>query len=198
NPVPDSNYQLIFRLYTRETGGSPFWAEAQTVPVRNGLFSVLLGAVNPIPSVPDAGNLYLSLQVGTARELTPRLRIVSSAYAFKADSANYAYAAQADNAWVRGWPDSVLFTIRQLGIARGGAGNMLYGSYPYTHTNLGVACTTGTSGHEKAYCTVGGGLGNIASGNFGTVGGGVHNTASGDYATVGGGLGNIGGSFAAT
>ncbi|MGC8798350.1 MAG: hypothetical protein ACP5PK_06810, partial [candidate division WOR-3 bacterium] len=35
NPVPDSNYQLIFRLYTRETGGSPFWAEAQTVPVRN-------------------------------------------------------------------------------------------------------------------------------------------------------------------
>ncbi|MEO0020120.1 MAG: hypothetical protein ABIK47_05720, partial [candidate division WOR-3 bacterium] len=87
NPVPDGNYQLTFRLYTEETGGSPFWTEEQTISVRNGLFSALLGAVNPIGSVPDAGNLYLSLQVGTGSELTPRLRIVSSAYAFLTERA---------------------------------------------------------------------------------------------------------------
>jgi len=90
NPVPDGNYQLTFRLYPDETGGTPFWNETQTVYVRNGLFSALLGAVTPINAVPDNGMMWLSLQVQTAPELSPRLRIVSSAYAFKADSANYA------------------------------------------------------------------------------------------------------------
>ena len=89
NPVPDGNYQLTLRLYTQETGGSPFWAEIDTVMVKKGLFSVLLGARNPITSIPDAGGVYLSLQVGTNPELTPRLRIVSSAYSFLSErSAN--------------------------------------------------------------------------------------------------------------
>ncbi len=269
NPVPDGNYQLTFRLYTEETGGSPFWTEAQTITVRNGLFSALLGAVNPIGSVPDAGNLYLSLQVGIAPELTPRLRIVSAAYAFlteraansdllqgkdttaldsryvnesqansitsamivdgtiaTADIANNAITSakigngevtmpkinqsgatlnqvikwngtqwapandsvgQGDSAWVRGTPDSVLYTIRPLGIARGGSNNMLYGNYRFTHTNLGVACVTGTSGEDYPYCTVGGGNGNTASARNATVAGGAGNTASGPSATVAGG-----------
>ncbi|MCR4424252.1 MAG: tail fiber domain-containing protein, partial [bacterium] len=120
---------------------------------------------------------------------------------------------QGDSAWVRGTPDSVLYTIRQLGIARGGANNMLYGSARYTHTNLGVACTTGTSGQDYYYCTVGGGYRNTASGNSttvaggyrnaasytnATVGGGYQNTASGYDATVGGGDGNTASGFAAT
>jgi len=409
NPVPDGNYQLTFRLYQQETGGTPFWTEAQTIMVRNGLFSALLGAVTPITSLPDAGTVWLSLQVGTAPELTPRLRIVSSAFSFlseraansdllqgkdttafvrtnqansitsvmivdgtiaSADIANNAVTSakigngevtmakinqsaattgqvikwngtqwapandsaggppsgpaggdltgtypnptiannavtsakiqdativnadisaaagisdtklagtgtvvtnlnadlldgyhasnflttsndygrsgvatdlyegtqtltqryvnegqaaggdltgtypnptiaqkgattgqvlkwtgsawaprndsigQGDNAWVRGTPDSVLYTIRQLGIARGGANNMLYGSYRYTHTNLGVACTTGTNGQDYYYCTVGGGGYNTVSANCATVGGGYINKASGGYATV--------------
>jgi hypothetical protein len=260
NPVPDGNYQLTFRLYTQETGGSPFWTEAQTVMVKSGLFSTLLGSVTPITAVPDAGNLYLSLQVGTGSEMSPRLRIVSAAYAFKADSANYAAPTgnaggdltgtypnptiannavtsakiqdgtivgadlnqmgassgqvlkwtgstwapgndsigQGDNAWVRGTPDSVLYTIRQLGIARGGAYNMLYGSYRYTHTNLGLACTTGTSGQNYNYCTVGGGKYNTASGECATVAGGTRNTASGSSATVGGGTNNTASYLCAT
>ena len=87
NPVPDGNYQLTFRLYQQETGGTPFWTETQTVSVQNGLFSVLLGSVTPISSLPDAGTVWLSLQVGTAPELTPRLRIVSSAFSFLSERA---------------------------------------------------------------------------------------------------------------
>jgi hypothetical protein len=111
-----------------------------------------------------------------------------------------------DNAWVRGTPDSVLYTIRQLGIARGGADNMLYGSNRFTHVNLGVACTTGTSGQNYLYPTVGGGYhnratngaatvsggaNNLAGATAATVGGGANNIASGDHATVGGGYHNI-------
>jgi len=133
NPVPDGNYQLTFRLYQQETGGTPFWTEAQTIMVRNGLFSALLGAVTPITSLPDAGTVWLSLQVEIAPELTPRLRIVSAAYSFLSEKAQTldqngagvgqvlkwngtAWAAANDefdnNAWVRGTPDSVLYTIR--------------------------------------------------------------------------------------
>jgi hypothetical protein len=53
-----------------------------------------------------------------------------------------------------------------------------------------MACTTGTSGQDIRYCTVGGGEDNAASGLYATVGGGEYNTASGYYATVGGGWHN--------
>jgi len=86
-PVPDGNYQLTFRLYPDSTGGSAFWSGAQTIPVRNGLFSALLGVILAIPSVPDAGKLCLGLQVAAGPELSPRLRIVSAAYAYLAERA---------------------------------------------------------------------------------------------------------------
>jgi len=89
NPVSDGNYQMTFRLYPDETGGTPFWNETQTVYVRNGLFSAFLGAVTPINAVPDNGEMWLGLQVESAPELTPRLRIVSSAFSFLSErSAN--------------------------------------------------------------------------------------------------------------
>jgi hypothetical protein len=92
-----------------------------------------------------------------------------------------------DNDWVRVGSDSVLYTTRQLGIARGGSGNALFGDLAFTHTNLGVACTTGMSGESFGYCAVGGGENNIAGGECATVGGGQYNAASNYYATVAGG-----------
>jgi hypothetical protein len=107
-----------------------------------------------------------------------------------------------DNDWLRGSGvlDTVLFTADYLGIARGGAGNMLYGESVYTHINLGVVCTTGTSAQNYKYCTVAGGFVNAASGDRATVAGGENNSASGNYSFVGGGLLNKAGgdySFAA-
>ncbi|MEO0078611.1 MAG: hypothetical protein ABIK86_06410 [candidate division WOR-3 bacterium] len=90
NAVRDSNYSVTFRLFTVASGGSAFWNETQTVTTRSGVFSVLLGSTTPIPYAPDAGNLYLEMQVNPNPAMTPRTRIVSAAYAFKADSANYA------------------------------------------------------------------------------------------------------------
>jgi hypothetical protein len=266
-PVVDTTYQVTFRLYTVPSGGSSFWDETQTVRTRGGLFSTLLGSVTPVGSMPDAGAVYLSMAVAGGSEMTPRLRLASSAYAYSSEraansdqlqgrdtttfsrsthnhDATYVNEGQADavassmivngtvaaadlnqmgagtgqvmkwtgsawaprndsvgqggtadNAWVRGTPDSVLYTVRQLGIARGGSANMLYGNLRQTHTNLGVACTTGTSGQNYGYATVGGGYTNTASQDYATVSGGYLGVASGSWSTVGGGyLGTASGS----
>ncbi|MEO0093979.1 MAG: hypothetical protein ABIK67_07000 [candidate division WOR-3 bacterium] len=96
NPVPDSTYSITFRLFTVTSGGTAFWNETQDVQTNNGLFNVLLGSLNPIDSIPQDGNCYLEMQVNPNPAMTPRVRIVSSAYAYqsrKADSANYASSA---------------------------------------------------------------------------------------------------------
>ena len=102
-----------------------------------------------------------------------------------------------DNAWVRVGGDSVLYTIHRLGLARGGAGNVLLGSSAATHVNFGVGCTTGTStpGFDTCGYTVGGGKNNSATSIYATVAGGLSNRAWGDVAAIGGGRYNSCASF---
>ncbi len=83
-PVADTLYAIRFRLYAQPTGGTQLWEESQNVRTMRGLFSVLLGSVTPVGSVPDAGALYLSMAVEGGSELAPRLRIASAAYAYLA------------------------------------------------------------------------------------------------------------------
>jgi hypothetical protein len=261
NPVLDTTYSVLFNLYAVPSGGSAFWSEIQLVRTVGGLFSVLLGSVTPIGALPDGGALYLGMKVGADPEMTPRLRIVSAAYAYLTEraansdllqgrdtttfsrsshnhDAAYVNEGQAnsitstmivdatiaapdlgqmgastgqvmkwtgsawaprndsvgaggggDNAWVHGG-DSVLYTIRHLGIARGGGTNYVFGNLAYTHTNLGSACQTGNPGQNYGYMTVGGGGWNQAFSEFSVVGGGLGNAATGYGATIGGGVAN--------
>ena len=87
--------------------------------------------------------------------------------------------------------DSVLYTNNYWGIARGGADNMLHGDSAHTHVNLGVACTTGTSGLSRFAATVSGGDDNTAAAERSTVGGGNLNVASGRSSTISGGQKNV-------
>lgn len=91
-----------------------------------------------------------------------------------------------DEDWYR--VGGVLFSGDEWGLARDG--NVLYGNWDSTHVNLGVACTTGTSGFNDWYVTVGGGVGNAAKGAGTTIAGGFTNYASGSGAAVGGGVAN--------
>jgi len=89
DPVPDGNYSLTFRLYTVPAGGSAFWSEGQLVSVTGGLFDVQLGAGSPLDAADfDGSTLYLGIQVGGDPELTPRTKIVSYGYAFRAATAD--------------------------------------------------------------------------------------------------------------
>ena len=203
NPINNGSLAMTFKIYDAATGGNELWSESRTVDVARGIFQVVLGSSNPIPDSVFTGGTdrWLELIVD-GNILSPRTRITSVGYAYTAtysDTAEYARNVTGDNDWVRGASplDSVLFTGNYLGIARGGVGNMLYGSNIHSHVNLGVACTTGVSGQNLQYIVVGGGYRNVAGGNRSVVVGGERNRAGSAYAVVGGGFSNTAGAYSA-
>lgn len=81
-------YTLTFRLYAAATGGAPVWIEPQSgVPISQGSFSVLLGTVTALDAVDWSTPLWLSTQVNTDAELSPRQQITSVPLAIRAESA---------------------------------------------------------------------------------------------------------------
>ena len=103
-PLGDSapaNYDIVFRIYNAKSGGTPIWSEQQTVTVDNGYFSVLLGEGSQVNSEDygslsaafdgaDASDRYIGITVdinGVANMIEPRLRLVTSPYAYTATQA---------------------------------------------------------------------------------------------------------------
>lgn len=84
DPVPDGAYELTFRLYDVETGGTTLWTETQTVAVDQGVFSATLGEIVSLASLAFDGPYWLGISVGTDAELTPRVELTTSPYAFRA------------------------------------------------------------------------------------------------------------------
>ena len=98
NPVSDGDYDMRFCIYDVASGGTALWCEPpapdtwQSVPVNQGVFSVLLGETHPIPSTVFDGassDRWLGVQIRPdEQEMDPRRRIVSVGYAYRAESAN--------------------------------------------------------------------------------------------------------------
>jgi hypothetical protein len=88
----DATVSMTFSIHTDSTGGSQLWSEAQSaVSVSHGIFSVLLGRVNPISDVVfSATACWLQIQVGGDPVMAPRQRIVAVGYAFRAAEADTA------------------------------------------------------------------------------------------------------------
>jgi hypothetical protein len=92
NPVPNGQYGVVFSIYDVSTGGTALWTEtwnSGTTPITTigGDFGVLLGTHNPIPAsfFADHPLTYLGIKVGSDSEMTPRQKIASVGYAFKAE-----------------------------------------------------------------------------------------------------------------
>ena len=83
NPL-DGTYNLTFRIYSQETGGTSSWDQTQTVTVYGGLFNVVL----PIPKEHFVGSdRWLGVEVvgDPDGEMKPRQRISSVPYAYRMD-----------------------------------------------------------------------------------------------------------------
>jgi len=84
----DTTQTMVFSIYGPSNPVVAIWQETQNnVLIENGYFSVMLGSVTPIPpDVFEGDEKYLGVKVGDDPEMTPRQRIYSVGYAFKAEN----------------------------------------------------------------------------------------------------------------
>ena len=81
NAVANGTYSVRFAIYTDAQTTDAAWIETQNVTVQNGVFSAILGSINPINIDFNANEYYLGIKVGTDSEMTPRRQIAASAMA---------------------------------------------------------------------------------------------------------------------
>ncbi len=80
--IPDGTYDVTFRIYNVPAGGAALWTETQSVQVRDGVFSAVLGIVNPL-TLPFDAFYWISIRVAPDPEL-PRVVLTSAPYALRA------------------------------------------------------------------------------------------------------------------
>jgi hypothetical protein len=94
NPKSDGTYSITFRLYDAESSGSVLWTEAKTLEVKRGLFTTVLADQVPFSaSVKFDKPYWLSIQVASQPELSPRIPLSAVGYSIhsiKADTASFA------------------------------------------------------------------------------------------------------------
>ncbi|PKN59896.1 MAG: hypothetical protein CVU53_05895, partial [Deltaproteobacteria bacterium HGW-Deltaproteobacteria-11] len=99
NGIPLSGaYEVKFSVWNSALGGVMLWDEKQSVACERGVFQILLGSVNPIPSnvFSDGESRYLEIDIESPVNdppMTPRQRLVTVVYAFLAEEAVHARTA---------------------------------------------------------------------------------------------------------
>jgi len=89
NPV-NATTSITFSMYHVESGpDAPVWTETQDVVVINGIFNVQLGADlgNQLTTAIIDDPVFLGIQVGADKEMTPRQQMTAAAFAFQASDA---------------------------------------------------------------------------------------------------------------
>ncbi len=93
----DGTRSMTFRIYDVSSGGTALWTETQSVSIDGGRYSVLLGSVAPL-DLPFDKDCWLSVEVESDSEMTPRYRIASSPYAYNSEAVNAIPASAAPQA----------------------------------------------------------------------------------------------------
>ena len=94
--VTNGTYSIRFRIYTDPTldaantcsANTCKWEETQaSISVTDGIFNVALGSSTVLPGSVDFNSsaLYLGMKVGADTEMTPRIQLTASPYAFNSD-----------------------------------------------------------------------------------------------------------------
>lgn len=84
-PLNDT-LSMTFAIYDDSTDGNVIWTEIQTdVVIDNGLFTVLLGSVNPVVDTVFADTeRWFGITVAPDPEIAPRTRLITVPYAYRA------------------------------------------------------------------------------------------------------------------
>ena len=96
DPVTDGEYVVMFTIWSDSISTSPTdreWISPNcTLLVVNGLFNWQLGSKESLPpwTMTNDADLWLGIQVASDPEITPRTRLCSAPYAYKAWQADYA------------------------------------------------------------------------------------------------------------
>ncbi len=78
--VPNGDYNITFKLYDVESGGSSIWSETKLINVVEGIVNTQLGSVTPIPQATFGSAAWLGITVAAGTELTPRIALASVPY----------------------------------------------------------------------------------------------------------------------
>ncbi len=182
-PLSDT-VSLTFRLYDTETEGTAVWTQVHPeVGVTNGLFHVMLSEFTDAASVFDGTSKWLSIQVESDPEISPRSQIGTVAYAYRStmsDTATYALASPTGTAG--GWTDDAT-TVR---LASAGDSIGIGVTDPSEQVEMSGNLRVGGK-------IIAGGTLNDCSGDLGFIGGGDSCIITGDatYSTVSGGRRNV-------
>jgi hypothetical protein len=95
DPVPDGDYEVLFRLFGMPTGGSELWEEPQVVTCEGGLFSTILGVGEPLGLSFDR-TYWLEVELRGQAPMQPRVQLTAVPYAIHALNTGTA----ADEDWV--------------------------------------------------------------------------------------------------
>jgi len=90
NPVRNQTLNIKFTIYDDSTGGSIKWTETLSVTTNNdGAYNALLGSVTAISDAVFNDTLrWLGIKVASDPEMTPRIRLASTGYAYRVNSVN--------------------------------------------------------------------------------------------------------------
>ncbi|HLD39288.1 MAG TPA: carbohydrate binding domain-containing protein [archaeon] len=91
NNAQAGEFNMTFIIYNQASGGAILWQENKLVTVSGGIFSTLLGSVNPI-NTSFGQNSFLEI-VTSGETLSPRYQIGSVPYAFRANVSELALAS---------------------------------------------------------------------------------------------------------
>jgi hypothetical protein len=95
-PLADGDYPVTFRLFDDPEIGAALWEETQTVTTSAGIFAVLLGAIDTVPSALFyLDSLYLEVQPDGSDPILPRTRLTMVPYAWHARDADLVGGASA-------------------------------------------------------------------------------------------------------
>lgn len=146
--IPDGYYNVSFRLYTQETGGSPIWTEIyhdsngtspdqdSRVKVVNGYLNVKLGSLQAFGDINWNDSLWLTMNIGgTAQEantgqiawdgeMSPRVQLSAVPYAMNSTAVGGKTADQLAQLGQGIQQDSS--NNASIGINKTGSGNLIH------------------------------------------------------------------------